>query len=164
MAEIQINNKNSSRTGARSKKRSTRVDLTPMVDLGFLLITFFMFTTSLSTPTVMKLAVPENGDNSQAPESKTLNLILAGNNRVEYYKGNDIQSMQTTDYSSEGLRSVIQTAKNNLPNRNDLIVLIKPGELSSYKNVVATLDEMTINDVKRYVLMDMTDAEKKSLK
>jgi Biopolymer transport protein len=164
MADIQQSDNNRKHAGTRSKKLSTRVDLTPMVDLGFLLITFFIFTTTLSTPTAMKLVVPANGPNTQAPESKTLSLILAGNNRVEYYKGNNIQSLQTTNYSVEGLRQVIQTAKNTLANRNDLIVLIKPSEFSSYQNIVATLDEMKINDVKRYVLMDMTSNEMKNLK
>lgn len=164
MADIQQSNNNRKHAGTRSKKLSTRVDLTPMVDLGFLLITFFIFTTALSTPNAMKLVVPANGPGSQMPESKTLSLILANNNRIEYYKGNNIQSIQTTDYSVTGLRQVIQTAKNNLPNRNDLIVLIKPSEFSSYQNIITTLDEMQINEVKRYVLMDMTDEEKKNFK
>ena len=163
MADIQPSDKSCKHAGTRSKKLSTRVDLTPMVDLGFLLITFFIFTTTLSTPNAMKVVVPANGKPSQAGESKTLNLILANNNRIQYYKGSNIQSIQTTDFSSTGLREIIQVAKNNLPNRNDLIVLIKPSEFCSYQNIIATLDEMQINDVKRYVLMDMTDDEKKNV-
>jgi biopolymer transport protein ExbD len=164
MADIQLNNNNNRKhAGTRSKKLSTRIDLTPMVDLGFLLITFFIFTTTLNTPTAMRLVMPANGDSSQTAESKTLNLILSDNNRIEYYKGNNIRFMQATDYSAEGLRQVIQTAKNNLSDRNDLVVLIKPSEFSSYKNIVAALDEMTINDVKKYVLMNMTSDEKRNL-
>jgi biopolymer transport protein ExbD len=164
MADIQTKNDDRKSTTKRSKKLSTRVDLTPMVDLGFLLITFFIFTTTLSEPSAMKLFLPANSiDSTEAAESKTLNLILSENNLVEYYKGRNIQSMRATDYSANGLRNVIQDAKNNLFNRNDLIVLIKPTEFSSYQNIVSALDEMRINDVKSYVLMDMNKEEKNVL-
>ena len=94
MAEVQrkiITNK----TGIRkSKKHSTRVDLTPMVDLGFLLITFFVFTTSLSTPTAMRLILPKDTkDSSFTAANKTISLLLTGSNTIYYYNGDSVNNM-----------------------------------------------------------------------
>src|SRR6266487_3551609 len=94
----------------KGKKLSTRVDLTPMVDLGFLLITFFVFTTSVSKPTAMKLIMPhdtEHNDSMSTPESKIISLLLAGQNKIYYYDGVNINNIHITNYSSSGLRSVL---------------------------------------------------------
>src|SRR5476651_2016745 len=84
----------------KAKKLSTRIDLTPMVDLGFLLITFFIFTTALSEPKAMRLNLPDDGEGMTAPESKTLNLVLASGNRVYYYHGRNPSTGAFVDYSS----------------------------------------------------------------
>lgn len=163
MADIQTNDSGRKRGGIRSKKLSTRVDLTPMVDLGFLLITFFIFTTTLSRPTSMHLVLPTDGPPTKTGESKTLNLILDANNRIAYYKGNNLSSVQTTDFSADGIRTVLQKQKDLLPNRNDLVVLIKPSDFASYQNIVAVLDEMQINQIRKYLIMDITTEEKNSI-
>jgi len=145
----------------KSKKLSTRVDLTPMVDLGFLLITFFIFTTSLSQPTAlaMKLPkdVPDNLRNEQ-PVSGVLTLLLAGNDKVFYYEKDDFHTMQATSFS--GIRSVIM-AKKIKTKPSDFMVILKPSPQASYKNTIQILDEMNINAVKRYALVDIDPAEYK---
>jgi biopolymer transport protein ExbD len=166
MSDIQTQEHRNKRSGARSKKLSTRIDLTPMVDLGFLLITFFIFTTTLSQPTAMKLVIPDDRpvkDPSLAPESKTISLILEDNDRIFYYQGLDQAKGNSTNYSATGLRNVIRQKLEQVRSRfgqnAEAIVLIKPTAGASYKNIVAVLDEMLINDVKKYVLMDPSTEE-----
>lgn len=145
------------------KRLSTRVDLTPMVDLGFLLITFFIFTTTMSEATGMKLTLPKDSpDSSKTSASKTLNLILAGGNKIWYYRGDDLQKVALTDYN--GLRSVITNMRSSVQQQfkdpKETVVLIKPTPSSSYKNLVDTWDEMTICDISRPVLMEPSVEEK----
>src|SRR4030095_1980948 len=83
-------------SGKKTGKRSTRVDLTPMVDLGFLLITFFIFTTAMSKPTGLKIILPKSVPDSikiKTPESGALTILLAGEGRIYYYEGADPQLM-----------------------------------------------------------------------
>src|SRR6476646_147762 len=93
MAEV-LSNQYQQKAGVpKAKKASLRVDLTPMVDLGFLLISFFIFTTTLSQSTVMKLVIPddrENLDSSEVPVNKTLNVILGDNNQAYVFNGLEI--------------------------------------------------------------------------
>src|SRR4249919_3841009 len=100
----------------KAKKLSTRVDLTPMVDLGFLLITFFVFTTTLSTPTAMRLLLPKDTDKpeeqNKAKESGALTLMLGKDRHVYYYEGilkPDGSNFKTTNFS--GLRKVVLDKK-----------------------------------------------------
>lgn len=166
MAEIQPNNSQKNK-GTKGRKLSTRVDLTPMVDLGFLLITFFIFTTTLSSQTAMNLVVPddrnvENG--SIAAAGRTLNLLLSAKDHIYYYEGDDASQVKDTDYSRDGLRQIILAKKKSVAEHYnsaaEAIILIKPTDEASYKNIIDALDEMKINDVQKFVLMDATDEER----
>ena len=147
----------------KSKKQSTRVYLTPMVDLGFLLITFFIFTTSMSQPTAMRLFLPKDTDKpeeqNKAKESGALTIMLAKNDVIYYYEGMlapDWSNFKSTNF--KGIRDIILTKKKSTDPK-DFVVVIKPNKESTYKNTVDMLDEMTINDVKRYALVDIAEAE-----
>jgi biopolymer transport protein ExbD len=143
----------------KSKKLSTRVDLTPMVDLGFLLITFFMFTTTMQQPTSMKLNLPDEKvkpeEQNKTKESATLTILLGKNNNVYYIegildpKGDGFKSSSFKDIRNE----IISKKANTDP--KDFMVIIMPGDQSTYKNLVNIMDEMTINDVKRYALVNI---------
>ncbi|MBE7172224.1 MAG: biopolymer transporter ExbD [Williamsia sp.] len=147
----------------KGKKLSTRVDLTPMVDLGFLLITFFIFTTTMSQPTAMRLFLPKDTDKpeeqNKAKESGALTLLLGKNDVVYYYEGilaPDASNFKTSNFKE--IRDIILRKKRSTDPK-DFVVVIKPDEESTYKNSVDMLDEMTINDVKRYAMVDIAPVE-----
>ena len=163
MAEIQNKIISNTKGGRRSKKLSTRIDLTPMVDLGFLLITFFVFTTSLNKPTAIRLIMPKDTkDPSLTAAGKTISLLLTGDNTIYYYNGDSVKYMHVTN-SADGIRNVLQLSKARIKQQykdaGEMVVLIKPTENASYSNLVNTLDEMQINVIKRYTIMDLTDVE-----
>jgi biopolymer transport protein ExbD len=147
----------------KGKKLSTRVDLTPMVDLGFLLITFFIFTTTMSQPTAMKLFLPKDTDKPEEQNkikaSGALSIMLGRGDGVYYYEGEllpDGSNFKASNFKE--IRQVIINKKKST-NPQDFVVVIKPGPEATYKNTVDILDEMTINDVKRYAMVDIFDAE-----
>ncbi|QEC41438.1 ExbD/TolR family protein [Pseudobacter ginsenosidimutans] len=175
MAEINMATNTGGAGVRRSKKRSTRVDLTPMVDLGFLLITFFIFTTSMSEPVASKLNMPADGPDSKSPQSGSLTAVLLDDNKVFYYHGKLEEAIQnkvygtTNFYIANGFGQVIRQKKSYLdsqkPNGSkELILMIKPLEESAYRDVVDILDEVMINDVKTYALMDIDPLEKEIIK
>ncbi|MFT4023486.1 MAG: biopolymer transporter ExbD [Flavihumibacter sp.] len=147
----------------KGKKLSTRVDLTPMVDLGFLLITFFIFTTTMSQPTALRLFLPKDTEKpeeqNKAKASGALTILLAKNNQIFYYEGElapDASNFKSTGYKE--IRDIIINKKKSVK-PEDFVVVIKPNKESSYKNVVDLLDEMAINVVKRYALVDISPVE-----
>jgi biopolymer transport protein ExbD len=147
----------------KAKKLSTRVDLTPMVDLGFLLITFFVFTTTMSQPTGLKLNLPKDTDKpeeqNKAKESGALTIMMGKDNKIFYYEGilaPDASNFKTSNFAE--IRSVIINKKKSTK-AEDFVVVIKPNNDCTYKNAVDMLDEMTINDVKRFAMVDISDVE-----
>lgn len=150
----------------KAKKLSTRVDMTPMVDLGFLLITFFIFTTTLSTPKSMDLFMPKDTNKDEelnkAKESGALTIMMGKNDHVYYYEGKlapDGSNFKSSSYDPrKGIRQVIIDKKKSTP-PEDLVIVIKPNEEATYKNTVDMLDEMTINGVKRFALVDIAESE-----
>lgn len=115
MADIQVEEK--SRGGKKKpKKGDARVDMTPMVDLMSLLITFFMLTAAFSKPKVMEIVLPEKvrkNEKVEPPkiaESRTLNIILGPDDKVFWYPGKadpDVTVLQETDFSADGIRQVL---------------------------------------------------------
>jgi biopolymer transport protein ExbD len=165
----------------KAKKLSTRVDMTPMVDLGFLLITFFIFTTTMSTPSMMKLYMPKDEkdpkDLTEVKESGALTIMLGKGNGIYYYEGQimpDGSNFKSTTYHD--IRDVIIKKKQDVMKLGrslgypkdtldkDFVVVIKPNKESTYKNAVDILDEMTINQVHRFALVDITDDENMLIK
>ena len=144
----------------KAKKLSTRVDLTPMVDLGFLLITFFIFATTLSQPTTMGLAMPKDDvkdqDLTKIKESGALTILMGKSNQVYYYLGMDPTKLQSSTYLQ--IRDVILKKKASTP-ADDLFITLKPDKDATYENVVNMLDEMTIDDISRYSMDNANDVE-----
>lgn len=143
----------------KAKQLSTRVDLTPMVDLGFLLITFFIFTTALREPTAIFLPIPQDNeaDPPKVSERKSISLLLDGQDVIRYYQGTDVSTIHETNYSAEGLRTVLLSkkyqVKSEMGNEAEPVVIIHALEASRYGNLVDVLDEMMINGIRKYILV-----------
>jgi biopolymer transport protein ExbD len=131
------------------KKVSTKVDMTPMVDLAFLLITFFMLTTTFSKPKAMEVNMPDKtakDESVKVKESLTTTFVLGEKDIVYYYSGKDNPDVNQTNYGENGLRKVILSDIKTKVGQfgQDPVYIIKASKDSRYKNVVDILDEMAI--------------------
>ncbi len=167
MAQIEESGGGGKGKKGKGKKHAPSVDMTPMVDLAFLLITFFMLTTTFSKPQTMQLNMPDKTDTKEKQESKaseSLTLLLAKDDKVLWFQGLPEEAkLAETDYSSEGLRKLImektaQVGKNE-KGENKIVIIIKPLDESKYKNVVDVLDEMNITVSQRYAIVDVIPVE-----
>ena len=149
---------------------STRIDLTPMVDLGFLLVTFFMLTTTFSKPQTMEINMPVKPKEEVIEEeqnavkaSKALTLIIDGDNKIFWYQGlpGEENLPVETNFSADGIRKVLVEKNMTIA---EMVVLIKPTDEANYKNVVDILDEMNISNIKRYALVDITPLDLELIK
>lgn len=118
MAEISQNHQNDGKKN-RSKKHSTKMDMTPMVDLAFLLLTFFMLTTTFNKAKVMDIHIPVEGDPTPLPPN-TITLLIGENNRLMYYQGkfdpNDQTAFHKTTFTNEGIRKELTEHNQTLIN------------------------------------------------
>jgi biopolymer transport protein ExbD len=148
------------------KKNAINIDMTPMVDLGFLLITFFMLSTSFSSNNIMSVVKPAKSIlNSEAVKvSKTLSLILGENDIIYYFVGSEEGMKEnniiidSTNFLPNGIRKVILQRQKEVAkkwgDKNELLVFIKAVEKSKYKNMVDILDEMKITSTEKFVICD----------
>lgn len=156
-----------SRSAAKLKRHTTRPDMTPMVDLGFLLIAFFVMTTEMSKPYVTKLNMPKESKavSSTVRQSTALTLLI-GEDRMYYYVGNredaeKANQVHETGFSvKDGIGKIIRDrqewlSKANITEdgRDGLVFLIKPGPDSNYQQLIDALDETMINGVTRYMIV-----------
>ena len=149
----------------KPKKQSTRVDLTPMVDLGFLLITFFVFTTTMSQATAMNMNEPKDDPTNQlkVKNSGAMTLLLGKNDQVYYYMGELSPTEASTQFKSSNfkdIRQVILDKKIATP-IGDLMYIIKSDKDATFKNAIDVLDEMSISEIPpgHYAEVDMSDTE-----
>ena len=183
MAEIDTSGGGKKGPGVKKgKKLSTRIDLTPMVDLGFLLITFFIFTTTMSKPKTMEIMMPsdkkiEEKDKTKAKDYCTMTVLLSKEHRVYYYIGLaddplnppkvDVTYFQNKNGIRDALiahkKKVYEERMNGAPGHkpdDEPVILIKPDANSQYEDMVNILDEMQINGISTYAMIDITDVDK----
>jgi biopolymer transport protein ExbD len=161
MAEVSSEGGGKKKGKKRSKKASTKIDMTPMVDLAFLLITFFMLTTTFNKPQTMEVNMPDKDkkDQKEAPikASHAITIILGEENKVFWFQGAEDAAVkptvEVTDFSAQGIRKVILAKKKQIGEK--FVVVIKALNTSKYKNTVDILDEMTITDTQRYAIVDI---------
>jgi hypothetical protein len=179
MAELDTSSKGGAgkhKGGVRSKKMSTRVDLTPMVDLAFLLISFFMLTTTLNKPKAMELVMPKKAPEDtlkeKVPECAVLNLLLDTLDQVWYYEGLQVAGLKKVSYGPDGVRKEIMDMIKKVPGAcpvmsngkpRDAIVLIKMLHGARYKNMVDILDEMDITGCKIYAIQEPDPIEEEAV-
>ena len=163
----------------RSKKSGSKVDLTAMVDLAFLLITFFMLTTTLSKPQSMSLGLPDKEDKPdpknqvKVDENRTMTILLGDNDKMVRYVGllaTPVKGGAPKDFSygKGGIREELLARKKLVleytGNKDKgMIVIIKPSKKSNYRNLVDILDEMAIVDVPTYAIVNEYTPEEKKL-
>jgi biopolymer transport protein ExbD len=165
----------------RSKKQNSKVDLTAMVDLAFLLITFFMLTTTLSKPQSMNLGLPDKQDDpSEKPikvdENRTMTILLGKDNKLVRYVGLLATPVsggapKEFTYGKEGIRKELTDRKATVlaystakgKPKNGMIVIIKPSKKCTYRNLVDILDEMAIVDVPTYAIVNEFTPEETKL-
>ena len=162
MAEVQQGGGGGHKKGGkvRAKKMSTKIDMTPMVDLAFLLLTFFLLTTTFNKPKTMEVNMPDKVDDetqqTKINENDILNLVLAEDNKIFWWVGLE-PPVNETNYSKDGVRKVILQHTRANPK---MMVLIKPKDDSRYEKMVNILDEMDITDTKRYAIVEYSPDDK----
>lgn len=162
MAEIQQGGGGGKKKGGkvRAKKQSTKIDMTPMVDLAFLLLTFFILTTTFNKPKTMEVNMPDKvqdeKDQTKINEKDILNLVLAENDKIFWWIGLE-PPVNTTNYSKDGVRKILLEHTKANPK---MMVLIKPKDESRYENMVNILDEMDITNTQRYAIVEYSNDDK----
>lgn len=170
MAEIQESGGGGKGDKVRVQKKSGKPDMTPMVDLGFLLITFFMYTTTFSKPNMMKLSMPVKDDEEPEQQemaeikvSNTITIVMGKEDRIFWYQKPLTEvtaaDLQETDYSANGIRMAILKKKATSIDQEKFTVIIKPTDEANWKNTVDILDEMAITKCEKYALVDLQKQE-----
>ncbi|HET9504046.1 MAG TPA: biopolymer transporter ExbD [Hymenobacter sp.] len=154
----------------RTRKHSFHLDMTPMVDLAFLLLTFFMLTTTLAKPRVMQLTmpVPDKTEPFLVASHGAMTIVLGKNHQMHYYFGLNapadptvaVPPLHTTDFKAKGIRQVLLAFRRQEPKG---VILIKSGSAAVYRDMVDILDEMSITDQQKYALTDLSAADRQLL-
>lgn len=139
---------------------NVRVDLTAMVDLAFLLITFFIMTTTLAKPKAMDIAMPVDDHPSATAASRSFTVCLGKNNQIMYYLGElqkPIIAPSITGFDKNGIRKALFETSKMVHDKTgkSMIVLVKPSDHSVYNNLVSVLDELNITNMQQYAIVDI---------
>jgi biopolymer transport protein ExbD len=173
MAELDTSGGGKKGKKVRSKKANTKVELTAMVDLAFLLITFFMLTTSLSKPIAMDIAKPDKDDKSvernELRASETMTILLGKNNKVAWYMGEAGKSIPNVESFGDVRKSILDNKKKvaETTGGRQIIMVIKPTSGATYKNFVDIMDELAITKITTAPAIDdenILDSEKEFMK
>jgi biopolymer transport protein ExbD len=168
MADIETKKQQGKHAAKHTSKKIIRVDLTPMVDLGFLLITFFVFTTTMAKATVMDIKSPYDTERTDPVcNSCALTVLLDKNNALYYYAG-AFENNAVKKGSFNTIREIIQQQKILLKatgrDESQFSLIIKASDASLFRNFVDITDEVMINAVKRYYIDELTAEEKLKMK
>ena len=161
MSEIQPKADSGGGGKKRAKKMSTKIDMTPMVDLAFLLLTFFMLTTTFARPYQMELNMPVKSKvGTPVRESTAMTILLGKGHQVHYFFGLNTPKgtvaaapeLHTTNFTATGIRQAVRRRQQQGP----VIVLIKSSPDAKYQDMVDILDEMNRTHQQQYALVKIT--------
>jgi biopolymer transport protein ExbD len=146
----------------KSKKTVIRMDMTPLVDLGFLLVTFFILTSAYTKPQAMKLQMPQKQANQATMHlfaSGAITVFLGKDNRILYRKG---LSHKLQESSFDSIGTLLAEQKRQHPDK--YFVVIKATRQAKYKNLVDVLDELTVRNILKFSIDDLNAQEKAMLR
>ena len=160
MAEINQPRSDQRSVKVRSKKLPTHIDMTPMVDLAFLLLTFFILTTTLNKLKVMEIAVPEKSDAEPPPinASHVVTLVLDGNNKV-YWRQGMSEPFKRIDYSE--IKQLLVKKKTEV---GRMALFIKSTTKSRFQNFVDIMDDVDAIKIERYYIVDVEPEEEQLIR
>ncbi len=140
----------------RPKRRvGIRIDMTPMVDVAFLLLIFFMVTTVFRTPQALEINLPPHDVKIEVAESKVLMVRVLSDRRVYYKRGTDPWARTDVD----DIKKVFDPYKSS----NELIVVIKVDREAEFRSMVDIIDELDLAHLSRFSLAELTPEEKKEV-
>jgi len=145
----------------KAKRVSIRLDMTPMVDVAFLLLIFYMVTTVFRTPQALELSLPpKRTEGTPIAESKVLTLRVLGNPggeaKIYWSRGN----FRPEAVSITELGKVLSSEKTKV---DDLITLIKIDRTATYESMVRITDELGLAELDKFSLVPLTDADKQAV-
>lgn len=144
--------------GLRRPKRRVkiRIDMTPMVDVAFLLLIFFMVTTVFRKPQAMEVNLPPKDTKVQVPESNVLTMFVRGDEKIYYRMGTGgIQSVE--------FKGLVDLFQDNYKLNPELIILVKVSRTASYNIMVDIMDDLDLAQMKRFSLVAMKDEDIKQV-
>lgn len=164
MAEVITKEK----SGGKQNKKP-KIDMTPMVDLNFLLLMFFMFTSSFTKPNVMDLGLPAKDPITEPKnaigDKNQITFIIGENNKIFYHQSNEKvlteADLKETDYNGLNVSKIISNAYEKAPKKEIFTIIVKPTDDANYKNFVDMMDNISISKKERYGISDIKPWEKK---
>jgi biopolymer transport protein ExbD len=158
--------KNARQGKVRTPPKGIPMDMNAMVDIAFLLLTFFMLTTTMVKPKAIEMVMPAKEQEEKQPltqeirESRALTLIALPDNKLVFYRGFSEAKAEEITYGKEGIRQMLEQFAKEI---EEPVVLLKPHPDSVFENLVDLLDEITISGIARYTIDVFGDRDKKIL-
>jgi biopolymer transport protein ExbD len=166
MADVDVSqqSRGKSKHSKKKKKRvGVRMDMTPMVDVAFLLLTFFMLTTTMNKPQTMEINLPPTEAKAEVAESNLLTLRISDDFNLFWNIGTEKPvTIEGTDKKSK-LVNLGKLLKEKNSANPKLITLVKVDGKAKYIDMVDIMDELNINDITRFSLAPMLDEDKKQI-
>lgn len=164
MAEVQAAESKGKQkhAGKKKKKRiAIRIDMTPMVDVAFLLLTFFMLTTTMNKPQTMEINLPPAETKAEVAESNLLTLRITNDFRIFWNIGIEKPTTVEGTNKKEKLIALGKLLRDRNRANPKLITLIKVDGKAKYVDMVDVMDELNINDITRFSIAPMLDEDQK---